>query len=1007
MPMLFVRRSAIKAVGSNRDATTSLFIILVLATSELTTLSVDAACTCAYRLPVLHELYDATKGAQWVRPWNMAAVDAPCGFDGVTCGVSDDISSIVLSSRGLDGTLPPSLGQLNGLVRFDVSNNGLHGSSLPREFANWTSLEMIDLSSNSFSGTLPLSYSAWAALTTFRVASNHLAGALPEEYSSWTRLTEIRLWTNSFSGTLPLSFSAWVNLEIFDAGDNQLSGSLPADYAQWVQLTNFFVHENQLNGSLPSSYSSWTRLTVTWLSANSFSDSLPSSYAAWTNLETFDVGSNQLIGKLPAEYSAWTNLDSFIANTNNLSGTLPLSYSAWTNVRNVRISSNSISGIIPVQYAVWKSIQFLRLDSNMLSGSIPNLLFGGWSATILVSLRMNALTGIVPLALLALPALENLYIGLNMLTGTLPSTISTSVAFLDLQNNSGLVGTLPLRSMFTTVCGTDVCPTASLPLQYCFPLNAGELVYAATSDPLHMRTSLAPYASNCTPTAAPSSIAPTPQPSPDAAPGNLSSATSLRPSTTRSIGGAVVFVSSIVGSGGAARGAVPSLQRAMIASRLELLCLAVGVNESASDGMFSDRGDNALGFSVPVGSSSLEYAAGATIGNAVLVVAVGACLHGVALLRKYLHGKFLGAPMISIATSALQMLPSSLLPGALAAAYGTQLQPSIGAAVALMTSSTRTVQSVACGVALLVVWLAFPLYCVHLVLVACRSRDGAFGLVPITAGPRRRERPHQRIQAAFLRVQLRSLHEYWMTPSTTWEVRKFGRAKNIAVFVLEHLEPVFGAYVGRREWYFVLEWSLVAVGGVVMGAASAVAADGDACGAAEWATWCMIVIGAVQIAAMVALRPLDVRIEMASGMIVGLLTLLCLVLLLVGAVDAAEAIVNAAGILELVVMGAMLVDVIALRLDVTFAKTDSPDDHENCLPRTARSVASDARRKRVAVANAVRRRSLLGVELQPVGRMVMADADTVDSLRALVTLACAGADQLRALDAAQRKKPRT
>ncbi|CUF55939.1 GP46-like surface antigen, putative [Bodo saltans] len=41
---------------------------------------VDASCACAYRLPVLLELYDATNGAEWVRPWNMTDVNALCSF---------------------------------------------------------------------------------------------------------------------------------------------------------------------------------------------------------------------------------------------------------------------------------------------------------------------------------------------------------------------------------------------------------------------------------------------------------------------------------------------------------------------------------------------------------------------------------------------------------------------------------------------------------------------------------------------------------------------------------------------------------------------------------------------------------------------------------------------------------------------------------------------------------------------------------------------------------------
>ncbi|CUI13262.1 transmembrane protein, putative [Bodo saltans] len=135
-----------------------------------------------------------------------------------------------------------------------------------------------------------------------------------------------------------------------------------------------------------------------------------------------------------------------------------------------------------------------------------------------------------------------------------------------------------------------------------------------------------------------------------------------------------------------------------------------------------------------------------------------------------------------------------------------------------------------------------------------------------------------------------------------------------ATFVLKYMEPVFGAYVERREWYFVVEWSLAAVGGVVKGVVEAVAEDGDACSAAEWGTWCMIVIGSMQLAGTIALMPFSVRFEMACSIFVGALTLLSNVLSSsIGTLDAAEVIVNAAGILELIVMSIMLVNVATLR----------------------------------------------------------------------------------------------
>ncbi|CUG88592.1 GP46-like surface antigen, putative, partial [Bodo saltans] len=93
------------------------------------------------------------------------------------------------------------------------------------------------------------------------------------------------------------------------------------------------------------------------------------------------------------------------------------------------------------------------LDTNALVGTIPNSLFDGWYVATSISLRRNSLIGTVPSVLLALPMLQVLYLCLNMLSGTLlPSTISQPLMILDVQNNSGLVGSLPVRNIFVSLC---------------------------------------------------------------------------------------------------------------------------------------------------------------------------------------------------------------------------------------------------------------------------------------------------------------------------------------------------------------------------------------------------------------------------------------------------------------------------------------------------------------------------------------------------------------------------
>ncbi|CUI13277.1 GP46-like surface antigen, putative [Bodo saltans] len=881
------------------------------------------------------------------------------------------LTTFFAPNNNLEGTLPPEYSAWLSVELFHIPNNKLSGP-LPPEYSAWTKLRSFSALANSLTGTLPAAYSAWVP-AYFDVSINDLDGTLPPEYSSWTAINVFAAGVNALRGSLPPVYSAWRNVETFDVGNNTIEGMLPPEYSAWATLrsfsalansltgtlhgaysawalTHFDVSRNSLNGTLPPEYSSWTKLIVFDTSSNALTGSLPPNYSTWQSIDTFDVGKNKIQGTLPPEYSSWTRVREFDASENELFGTLPSVFSSWTAIRIFGVNSNNFSGLlppsfgkwiqmafffvkrnafvgtlpveyhlmsaliifdasvnmisgsIPVQYTSWNEIVELHLNGNNLSGTIGDVVFGGWSNVRMISLSRNAMTGTVPPKLLALPTLESLFLSSNFFVGPLPKlpTSATSFLLLDLQNNTGLVGTLPFRSMIVTVCGTGVCPTASLPLQYCPPPEVVEGVLFALNklDRASLLLGLASFASRCVPTG--NATASTVRPTNATIVAEESSPNS--PNTlSYSVGTTVTYLSSVIGgaSGGAVRGGIPNLQRALYALRLALACSSDVVNVSST--MFSDLSDMPLGCRSPL---DRESAAGATIGNAVLVVVVSVCLHLLALLR---NRKLRD----TTCWVALQVVPASLLPGSLAVAYGTQLQPSIGAAAATFASSARTVQSITCGVALLLLWLAFPLYCSYRVLVTCRHKDGQFTLISTLAGEHRRRhtsRRHQTRCVGRLALHIRQLREYLLNPRTTWKVPLASPHRGVAAFVLEHLEPVIGAYTKRREWYFVVEWSLVAVGGVVTGVAEAVAADGDACSAAEWATWCMVVIGATQIAATLALRPFSVRFEMLSSVLVGALTLLSLVLLLIDAEDAAQVTVSLSGILALLVMAIMLMN---------------------------------------------------------------------------------------------------
>ncbi|CUG87863.1 membrane-associated protein, putative, partial [Bodo saltans] len=188
---------------------------------------------------------------------------------------------------------------------------------------------------------------------------------------------------------------------------------------------------------------------------------------------------------------------------------------------------------------------------------------------------------------------------------------------------------------------------------------------------------------------------------------------------------------------------------------------------SPHDPPFSALADNPLSISLPIGAtsdggtSSLDYAAGAALGNLLVVIVSAAMLHCVHLLQKRLRrhargdavpqpsGKALHSfaaaalsssaskkvtpgeampssptrkTLCSVPTSVIALLPASPLPGSVRLVYVVLLQPGIGACIALMVSPERNISSVICGALLMMIWLLFPFYCGHKILIQGRSQ---------------------------------------------------------------------------------------------------------------------------------------------------------------------------------------------------------------------------------------------------------------------------------------------
>ena len=130
-------------------------------------------------------LYEATGGPGWTRRNNWLS-DAPLGeWEGV--GTNDDgtVDWLDLGDNGLEGRLPPGIGDLPELVNLRLENNLLEGP-LPAELANASGLAELDLRRNGLTGSIPAEFTQLHDMYRFYWIDNDgLCAPSDQEFQDW------------------------------------------------------------------------------------------------------------------------------------------------------------------------------------------------------------------------------------------------------------------------------------------------------------------------------------------------------------------------------------------------------------------------------------------------------------------------------------------------------------------------------------------------------------------------------------------------------------------------------------------------------------------------------------------------------------------------------------------------------------------------------------------------------------------------------------------------------
>ena len=152
----------------------------------------------------------------------------------------------------LTGSLPTSLRNLNALVHLDVASNSFEGP-IPDELGEMTKLWLLFLSENPNleKGEIPSTLAALTELKELSLRSTNREGPIPDFIGdSLIKLFMLDLGSNSFTGSIPENFGKLVDLEYLLVNNNPISGELPTTVSNMTSLYGVILDGTNLEGNV-------------------------------------------------------------------------------------------------------------------------------------------------------------------------------------------------------------------------------------------------------------------------------------------------------------------------------------------------------------------------------------------------------------------------------------------------------------------------------------------------------------------------------------------------------------------------------------------------------------------------------------------------------------------------------------------------------------------------------------------------------------------------------------
>ncbi|OEL32923.1 Tyrosine-sulfated glycopeptide receptor 1 [Dichanthelium oligosanthes] len=312
-----------------------------------------------------------------------------CTWEGVTCRDDNMVMGVSLASKGLTGSISPSLGNLTGLMNLNLSHNSLHGN-LPIELVLHNSIVILDVSFNHLAGPLkelqPLNPNL--PLQVLNISSNFFTGQFPSTiWSAMKNLIALNASNNSFTGQIPASICiSSPSFSVLDLCYNKFCGNIPPELGNCTTLRLLKAGHNDLSGALPHELFSATSLEHLSFPNNGLQGVFDGSQVVkLNNLMVLDLGSNGISGKIPNSIGQLRKLEELHLDNNLMYGEMPSTLDNCSNLRYINLRNNSFAGDLSKVNFTLLDLRIADFSLNYFTGRIPESIY---SCSNLIALRL-------------------------------------------------------------------------------------------------------------------------------------------------------------------------------------------------------------------------------------------------------------------------------------------------------------------------------------------------------------------------------------------------------------------------------------------------------------------------------------------------------------------------------------------------------------------------------------------------------------------------------------------